>query len=137
MIGKILTFFLGVLFAMGLGISQMTRPEKILSFLNVLGNWDPSLLVVMASAIGVYYPLQLMIRKYQSPLCASDYILPKSEGFDRKLFIGAVCFGLGWGLIGLCPGPSLTIIATLKPEIFVFILAMGAGMLTAHKQSIL
>lgn len=133
MIAHLLTFISGVIFALGLGISEMTRPVKILAFLDVLGNWDPSLLIVMAVGIGVYYPLQNWIRNTCTPMQASCYTLPKDQTVDRKLLVGAAIFGLGWGMLGLCPGPAVTIISTLKPELFLFLLAVGAGMLAAAK----
>ena len=131
--GSFFTLLLGVVFALGLGISEMTRPEKILSFLNVLGDWDPSLLIVMAVGILVYYPLQLWIKREHRPLYAECYVLPKAKSVDIKLILGAGVFGLGWGLLGLCPGPAVTLISTLKPELLVFLFAVGVGMIAADK----
>lgn len=133
MMSHVITFLLGIVFALGLGIAEMTRPEKILAFLNVLGDWDPSLLIVMAAGIGVFYPLQKWIRKNHTPMYAACYTLPKDQSVDKKLIVGAAIFGFGWGLLGLCPGPSVTIISTFKPELFLFLLAVGVGMVTASK----
>lgn len=133
MIAHLFTFLLGVVFALGLGIAEMTRPEKILAFLNVLGDWDPSMLIVMAVGIGVFYPLQLWIRKHHTPMHASCYTLPKDQSLNKQLIVGAAIFGFGWGLLGLCPGPSVTILSTLKPELFLFLIALGVGMVTASK----
>lgn len=133
MTGRLLTFLTGVVFALGLGISEMTRPEKILAFLDLPGDWDPSLLFVMASGVAVYLCFQRLIRKYYTPFCAADYTLPKEKKVDRKLLAGAAIFGLGWGLLGLCPGPAITIITTLKPELFLFLISVGVGQYVASR----
>lgn len=127
MIGKLLTFLTGVVFAIGLGVSEMTRPEKILAFLDLFGDWDPSLLIVMGAGVGVYLIFQKLIRANLTPACAVDYTLPKPGGVDGKLILGAAVFGIGWGLLGLCPGPAITILTTLKPELFLFLASVGIG----------
>ncbi len=127
MIRRLLTVILGVLFALGLGISQMSRPQKVLAFLDVLGNWDPTLLVVMGGAIAVYYPLQLWIQKKHLPLYASCYTLPAKKAIDHKLILGAALFGCGWGLLGLCPGPAVVALTSLMPEALIFFLGLSAG----------
>ncbi len=127
MIGKLLTFLTGVVFAIGLGVSEMTRPEKILAFLDLFGDWDPSLLIVMGAGVGVYLIFQKIIRAKLSPVCAVDYTLPKPGAIDKRLILGATFFGFGWGLLGLCPGPAVTIMSTLKPELFLFLASVGIG----------
>ncbi len=128
MMPKILTFFFGFCFAAGLGISQMTRPQKILAFLDVAGSWDPSLLLVMAGAVGIYFPIQRYLRKLARPRYEECFVLPKTNAIDRQLVIGAAIFGIGWGLIGFCPGPSVVSLASLKPEVAIFALGLGVGM---------
>lgn len=122
-----LSFILGFFFALGLGISQMTRPPKILAFLDILGNWDPSLLVVMGGAVASYFVLQKLIRRNFFPRFSPAYTLPKEAAVDRRLLIGAALFGIGWGIGGLCPGPATTALASGKPQIAGFVIAMIAG----------
>jgi len=119
----------GIIFGLGLGVSEMTRPPKVLGFLNVFGNWDPTLLVVFAAATAVYFlGYHFLIAK---PLRASlEASLPSKSLINKNLILGAILFGLGWGLVGLCPGPALTNVMSLKPKIFLFIFAMILGMYT-------
>lgn len=126
---KFVTILLGFFFALGLGISQMTRPQKILAFLDVLGDWDPSLLLVMVAAIGVYNPLQKYILKKPAPRFGEKFTLPKLKEVDPTLIIGSALFGIGWGMVGLCPGPSITALASGVPQTFVFFAGMLIGML--------
>ncbi len=115
----------GLLFGLGLGISQMTRPPKILGFLNIFGDWDPTLIVVFAAATGVY------LTAYHFLIGTSlKAKLPTKTTIDKRLIFGSLIFGIGWGLIGLCPGPALTNIMSFKPDIFFFIIAMILGMYT-------
>lgn len=129
MISKFITVVLGFFFALGLGISQMTRPQKILGFLDVLGDWDPSLLLVMVAAIGVYYPLQRYVLKRPAPKYEEKFTLPKLKELDSTLIVGSAIFGIGWGMVGLCPGPSITALASGMPKIVVFLVGMSIGML--------
>jgi uncharacterized membrane protein YedE/YeeE len=128
MISKLFTFILGFCFAIGLGISQMVRPQKILAFLDVLGNWDPSLLVVMVGALGIYFPLQRYIRGNNLPLYEKAFSLPKPGTIDSSLLLGAAIFGIGWGLVGFCPGPSVVALATGAPQVVVFAAGLLLGM---------
>lgn len=123
------SFFCGVIFALGLGISGMMSPEKVISFLNVSGSWDPSLAFVMIGAIGVYiisYPLILKMRK--KPLLEDDFHIVKANHIDKKLIIGEALFGIGWGLTGICPGPGVANLITLAPNVLIFVGFMGMGM---------
>lgn len=131
MLPIISSFICGLLFAIGLGISQMTNPNKILGFLNLFGDWDPSLLVVFAAASTTYFIGYRWVvdRSITSSL---EKFLSQKKIIDLRLIAGAAIFGAGWGLGGLCPGPALTDIATLKPEIILFIVSMAAGMLSAR-----
>jgi uncharacterized membrane protein YedE/YeeE len=133
MISKLITFLLGFSFATGLGISQMTRPQKILAFLDVLGSWDPSLLLVMAAAVGVYFPLQKYITGMGFPRYEAEFTLPKPGTIDRPLIMGAAIFGMGWGLVGFCPGPSVVALATGTPKVIVFVSGVILGMLCYTK----
>lgn len=120
--------FTGSLFGAGLAWSAMINPQKIQDFLNITGPWDPSLLLVMIGAIfgmglAVYY-----CKKRQKPVLETCFNLPTRFQIDKKLVIGATLFGMGWGLVGLCPGPALVSLIYLKKESILFLLAMFFGM---------
>ncbi|MGD0334676.1 MAG: DUF6691 family protein [Xanthobacteraceae bacterium] len=125
----------GFIFGWGLFISGMIRPEKVLGFLDVLaipsGNWDPSLAVVMAVALAVT-GLGYALARRRPPLFASQNQWPTQTAIDRPLLAGSALFGIGWGLVGLCPGPAIENLATLSPPVVVFVVAMAAGMVAYH-----
>lgn len=120
--------FCGLIFGAGLLISGMVQPTKVIGFLDIFGAWDPSLAVVMAAALAVSVPGFMLARQRPRPLLARHYIWPSKSGVDLPLVTGAALFGVGWGLVGLCPGPALESLATLSPGIIVFVVAMAAGM---------
>src|SRR5690606_23616134 len=104
---KALTYFLsGLLFSLGLIISGMTRPQKIIGFLDFLGNWDPSLSLVMVGAIAVHFPAYLWVKGRSQPLWSGSFAVPSRRDVDLRLAAGAALFGIGWGLAGYCPGPA-------------------------------
>jgi uncharacterized membrane protein YedE/YeeE len=119
----------GFIFGWGLLISGMMQPAKVLAFLDIFGNWDPSLAVVMAAALAVSGAGFALAKRHERPLFAAQSLWPSKTDIDRPLVVGAVLFGAGWGLVGLCPGPALENIATLSPRAIVFVVAMAAGML--------
>ena len=110
----------GALFGVGLLTSGMVRPDKVLGFLDVAGQWDPSLAWVMVGAIGVHLLLRRLILRRTRPLLSSSFHLPSKRRIDSQLIAGAAIFGVGWGLGGYCPGPSLVTAATgtLSPLLF-------------------
>jgi uncharacterized membrane protein YedE/YeeE len=118
----------GLIFGTGLLISGMVRPTKVLAFLDIFGAWDPSLAVVMAAALAVSVPGFMLAARRPRPLLAEQCFLPGKTGIDPPLLIGAALFGVGWGLVGLCPGPALVSLATLSPGVIVFVAAMAGGM---------
>ncbi len=128
--GKLLlsTFGAGLLFGMGLTISQMVNPAKVISFLDISGNWDPSLAFVMASALMVTMIGYRFVLKKPAPLFAGKFRLPTRTDIDAPLVIGAVLFGMGWGLAGLCPGPAIANLSFAGKNGFIFLLSMLAGM---------
>jgi uncharacterized protein len=122
----------GYVFGWGLFVSGMIRPEKVLGFLDVFaipsGNWDPSLAVVMAAALAVTGVGYALARR-RKPVFDSENHWPTQTAIDRPLIAGAALFGIGWGLVGLCPGPAIENLASLSPGVIVFVVAMAAGML--------
>jgi len=118
----------GLIFGTGLLISGMVQPAKVLGFLDIFGAWDPTLAVVMAAALAVAVPGFRLAGQRPGPLLANNYLWPTKTGIDRPLVAGAALFGVGWGLVGLCPGPALESLATGSPGIIVFVIAMAAGM---------
>jgi uncharacterized membrane protein YedE/YeeE len=121
------SFVCGLIFGTGLLISGMAQPAKVLDFLDLFGTWDPSLALVMAAALAVS-SAGFAIAKPRKPLLAPQSHWPTRTGIDPPLIIGAALFGAGWGLVGLCPGPALVDLATLSPQVIVFVLAMVSGM---------
>lgn len=123
------TLACGLLFGTGLLVSGMVRPEKVLGFLDVFGAWDPSLAVVMVAALAVSVPGFMLARRRARPVLAPRSFWPTATALDRPLVVGSALFGIGWGLVGLCPGPALENLATLSMPVIVFVAAMAAGMI--------
>jgi uncharacterized membrane protein YedE/YeeE len=126
---KVVSFVSGLVFAIGLGVAGMGRPSKVLAFLDVTGAWDPSLAFVMASAITVHIGFALRARRGGVPLLATSYALPKRDVLELSLFAGAAIFGIGWGLVGYCPGPAVVGAATGSSTPIIFVGAMLVGLL--------
>jgi len=124
----------GFIFGWGLTISGMIQPTKVLAFLDVFGirsgAWDPSLAVVMAAGLAVASIGYALVRR-QSPFFEKEGLWPTKKHIDRSLLFGALLFGIGWGLVGLCPGPAVANLATLSLPVIIFVIAMALGML-AH-----
>jgi len=118
---------LGILFGLGLSISEMTDPARVIGFLDIAGRWDPTLICVMGGALAVTLPLFPWIQKRQQTILGEPLQLPSQTRIDGRLIVGAAIFGVGWGLAGLCPGPALANLATASPAIALFVLAMIAG----------
>ena len=121
------SFLSGVVFALGLGISGMTRPIKVIGFLDFFGQWDASLALVMIGAIGVYFIAYRASRRMSSPILAARFSIPTRTDLDGRLIAGAALFGTGWGLGGFCPGPAITSLASGAAPVAVFVAAMTAG----------
>ena len=118
----------GFIFAIGLGISGMTQPQKVVGFLDVFGKWDPSLIFVMVGGIIVHFVTYKLIRKRKSPLLHSSWHVPTKKEITPALVTGAVLFGIGWGLGGFCPGPAVTSLASFQLRPLLFVASMLAGM---------
>jgi len=121
-------FGCGLIFGAGLLISGMTQPEKVLGFLDIFGAWDATLAFVMAGAVAVTTAGFILARRRGTPLLASNHLWPARSDIDTPLVAGAVLFGIGWGLVGICPGPALVNLAGLSLPIVVFVVAMTLGM---------
>jgi len=127
------SFFSGILFAIGLALSGMTEPDKVIGFLDIFGTWKLELIFVMGGAVTTLFVIKTLTRNMQRPLFDIKFRTPTSQDLDLSLIVGAILFGAGWGLAGLCPGPALASIPTLEPSIFIFIGAMLAGMFLQNR----
>ncbi len=124
----IIAFIAGTLFGLGLTISRMIDPAKVLGFLDIAGAWDASLALVMVGALTVMAVAWRLAGRRTAPLFADRFPGPPSGDIDTKLLSGAAIFGIGWGLVGLCPGPAISGLALGRMEIVWFVIAMLAGM---------
>ena len=122
----------GVLFGAGLAISDMINPARVLAFLDVAGAWDPTLAFVLGGALVPSAAAYLIKRRMETPLLEKRFHIPTNRTIDTPLIAGAAIFGLGWGLVGLCPGPAVAALVTFKWQAIVFVIAMIAGM-AAHR----
>ena len=128
MLRVIVALAAGLLFGLGLTVSQMINPAKVIAFLDITGDWDPSLAFVMAGAISVAAIGFALGKRRQAPVCAPEFAGPTKTAVDRRLVLGAVLFGAGWGLVGYCPGPALASLTFGGASTAVFLVAMLAGM---------
>ncbi len=125
----VVAFVCGLVFGVGLIVSQMSNPAKVIGFLDITGNWDPSLALVMAGAVAVFGVLYRLALRQGTPLLAPRFTLPEKDSLDAPLMLGALVFGVGWGLGGFCPGPAIVSAAFGDTRVWVFVGAMIAGML--------
>jgi uncharacterized membrane protein YedE/YeeE len=127
--GKLTAFISGLLFSAGLCCSGMTRPEKVIGFLDISGAWDPSLALVMAAAVAVAACGFRIAARRSAPVFEARFDLPGVDRpIDRRLLLGAMLFGIGWGLTGLCPGPAIVSMASGQGGLWVFVVGMLGGM---------
>ena len=118
----------GVLFGLGLAISEMVNPAKVLGFLDVTGTWDPSLILVMGAGLAVTLLTFRPLLKQPRPLLDQQFHMSSPTDIDRQLLTGAAIFGVGWGLVGLCPGPAFASLAYGETESVIFLVAMLVGL---------
>lgn len=132
---NVFAFIFGGLFSIGLMFSGMSNPEKVLNFLDVFGTWDASLAFVMIGAIAIaFIPFQLLSKqKAPKTVFNEPILLPTNTKLDPKLLTGSAIFGIGWGLAGICPAPSLTLIGLGYYQAFYFIVAMAVGVILYNK----
>lgn len=126
---RISEFLVGLMFGLGLILAGMTDPGKVLAFLDLFGLWDPSVALVLGSAIIVGVFAFGMAKKRAANFFGGAMRLPTATDIDKRLVLGSLAFGVGWGLAGYCPGPAIVSLATGQPKAAVFVLAMLAGML--------
>ena len=130
---KLVALFCGTIFGIGLVISQMINPSKVLGFLNVFGEWDPSLAFVMIGALVVSSPLFHLFKNKEKPVFFTSFSISENKEIDKRLIIGSILFGAGWGLAGLCPGPAISSIALLNISSVTFVFSMFIGFYIASK----
>ncbi len=118
----------GLIFGLGLTISEMVNPAKVLAFLDLFGNWDPSLAFVMGGALIVTAIGYRIAWTREKPVFAERFQVPGNRQIDTRLALGAVLFGIGWGLVGLCPGPAISALSFGGVPVLIFLTAMMAGM---------
>lgn len=117
----------GLIFAFGLALSGMTDPGKVLGFLDITGEWDPSLALVMGGAIGVHFFVARWSMRAKAPLLGGTFAFPKHTDVDSRLVLGAAVFGLGWGIAGFCPGPALVSLGGGRAPVLAFVASMLAA----------
>lgn len=123
---------IGLIFGLGISISGMINPAKVLNFFDVAGTWDPSLAFVMAGALCVTIPGYQLVLKRPAPVMENRFQLPDTRVIDRRLVLGSATFGIGWGIAGFCPGGALPALGTGRVDVFLFIAALISGMLFAR-----
>lgn len=121
----------GIIFGAGLALSDMVNPARVLNFLDIAGNWDPTLIFVMAGGLAVTILGYRLVFRRHGPMLSDKFNLPTAQYIDLPLVAGAALFGIGWGLAGICPGPALADLATFEPKVLLFVVAMLAGMVLA------
>ena len=124
---KIISLISGIIFGAGLAISNMINPAKVLGFLNFFGQWDPSLIFVMIGAILTSAPFFFLFRNKSKPLFAETFSIQKTKNIDSKLIVGSSLFGVGWGLVGFCPGPAIASLALVNEYVIFFLISMFGG----------
>ena len=124
---RVVSLISGIIFGVGLTVSQMIDPAKVLGFLNIFGAWDPSLAFVMIGALIVSSPFFHLFKNNNKPVFADSFSYSNNKELNKKLIIGSSLFGAGWGLAGLCPGPAIASLALLNTSSIVFVIAMFVG----------
>jgi uncharacterized membrane protein YedE/YeeE len=129
----IATWLTGLIFGVGIAVSGMMNPAKVLNFFDIAGSWDPSLALVMGGAVSVTFLGYRLVLRRPAPVFARSFTLPEGRRIDARLVAGAAIFGIGWGIAGFCPGGALPALGTLTPAVFIFVAALIAGMALARR----
>ena len=124
---RVVSLISGIIFGVGLTVSQMINPAKVLGFLNISDDWDPSLAFVMIGALIVSSPFFHLFKNNKKPVFADNFSYSNNKKLNKKLIIGSSLFGAGWGLAGLCPGPAIASLALLNPSSLIFVITMFVG----------
>ena len=124
---KLVSLISGIIFGIGLVVSEMVNPSKVLGFLDLFGNWDPSLAFVMIGALIVSSPMFHLLKKRKKPIFANEFNYSNNKNLNKGLIYGSVLFGAGWGLAGLCPGPAISSLALLNIYSIIFVVSMFVG----------
>jgi len=127
MMNKIFSLLSGLIFGLGLTLSSMTNPAKVIGFLDITGNWDPSLMFVMIGAIVISAPIFYLLRNKTKPLFDVKFEIPTIKNLDKQLILGSSLFGIGWGIVGFCPGPAISSLFLLNPLSILFVISMIVG----------
>ena len=130
---KSVALFCGTVFGIGLVIAQMINPAKVLGFLNVFGEWDPSLAFVMIGALIISSPLFHLFKNKEKPIFSTSFSISENKEIDKRLIFGSILFGAGWGLAGLCPGPAISSIVLINISSVTFVFSMLIGFYIASK----
>jgi uncharacterized protein len=125
-------FVIGLIFGLGIALSGMINPAKVLNFFDLAGTWDPSLAFVMGGALAVAIPGYRLVFRRPAPVLENRFQLPDTRVIDRRLVLGSATFGIGWGIAGFCPGGALPALGTGRPEVFLFLAALIGGLLLAR-----
>ena len=125
-------FAIGLIFGLGIAVSGMINPAKVLNFFDIAGTWDPSLAFVMAGALAVVIPGYRMTFRRPAPMMEHRFQVPDSRVIDRRLVLGSATFGIGWGIAGFCPGGALPALGTGDPLVLLFVAALICGMFVAR-----
>ena len=126
------TYLIGLVFGLGISISGMANPAKVLNFFDIAGTWDPSLALVMGGALVVAFLGYRVVLRRPAPLFETRFDLPGTSLIDRRLVLGSAIFGVGWGIAGFCPGGALPALGTGAPEVLIFVAAASVGILAAR-----
>ena len=132
MSNKFFSLLSGLIFGVGLTISSMTNPQKVIGFLDISGQWDPSLIFVMIGAILFSTPIFYLLRNKSRPFFSSRFELPTKKNIDLQLLAGSSIFGVGWGMVGFCPGPAISSLGMIQPLSILFVISMVVGFYTSQ-----
>ena len=130
---NLISLLCGTIFGIGLSLSQMINPNKVLNFLDITGNWDPTLIFVMIGALAVAFVSFRWVLKRPAPLLAESFHISKKASLDKPLVFGAAIFGIGWGMSGYCPGPAVANLGLLSLESLIMVVAIYSGFFACNR----